>query len=356
MAAPCYKLERGTGRFVTLHPKSILLPSGGQAEGEPLKALSKFARLGLVIAVPALLVMSAVPAGAKTKAPKPTITGFTANPSTVSTTNGNVTLSATVANGTSCVFSVVKGGAVPGLPHTTPCSSGTVSDTVAFPFNYGTKALKYKVQLNVTGSTKSKDANTDVSVDGDDGSPDPKVTPVQGDPYNSIGASFGANDWTKSVTGSDFAPNESVDLTVNGDAVGNGTTDDEGNLTGTLTVPTVPDGDYELVATGQTAGDSATTTLGVGWDIYFEYTSSCSGNVDTLNGTWEGDGLDASSFYTLTLTNGQQTEAESDSSGSVSAPFSFTADGGTSQTFTWAGPYGGQQTTITTNQQSMGTC
>lgn len=306
--------------------------------------------------VPALMLIIAAPAGAKTKTAKPTVSGFMASPATVTTTNGSVTFTAQVANATSCVFSVAKGGSVSGLPSTKPCSTGTVSDTARFPFNYGKKALKYKVELNVTGPGGAKHAKGDVVVDGDDGSPDPTVKPVHGDPYNSIGASLGHNDWTKAVSGSDFAPNETVDLTVNGDEVGNGTTDAEGNLTGTLTTPTVPDGNYDLVATGQTAGDSATTTLNVGWDIYFEYSASCSGNTDTLNGTWEGHGLDASSFYTLTLTNGQQTEAGSDSSGSLSAPFSFTADGGTTQTFTFAGPYGGQQTTIATNQQSMGTC
>jgi hypothetical protein len=322
-----------------------------------MKSLSKLVRVGVVMTVPALMLISAAPAGAKTKKPpKPTITGFASSPATVTTTNGTVTLSAEVGNATTCVFSETTGSPVSGLPYTTPCTSGPVSDTVTLPYNSGKKAKKYKFELQVTGPGGAKDAKADVVVDGDDGSLPPSIQPVHGDPYNSVGASSGANDWTESVTGANFAPNENVDLTVDGNQVGSGTTDGNGDLTGTLTVPTVPDGQYTLEATGQTAGDTATTTLTVAWDIYFEYTDTCSGNVWTLNGTWEVDGVDASSFYTMSITNGQQTEEESDSSGSLNAPFSFTADGGTTQTFTWTGPYAGVQTTFTTNQQSFGTC
>jgi hypothetical protein len=311
-----------------------------------------------VITVPALMLIIAAPAGAKTaKTPKPTVSGFAASPATVTTTNGSVTLSADVTNATTCVFSQTKGVDASGLPHTTSCSSGPVSDTVTLPFNYGTKAVKDQFEVNVTGPGGAKHAKADVVVDGDDGSPMPKVNAVSGSPYNSIDVNLGGqNFWTKSVTGSDFAPSENVDLTVDGNNVGQGTTDDEGNLTGTLTVPTVPDGKYELVATGQTAGDTATTTLTVGWDLYYEYTDSCSANTWTINGSWEGDGLDASSFYTLSLTNGQQTEAESDSSGSFNAPFSFTADGGTTQTFTFTGPYAGVAKTFAADPTSFGSC
>jgi hypothetical protein len=322
-----------------------------------MKSLSKLVRVGVVMTVPALMLISAAPAGAKTKkTPKPTISGFASSPATVTTTNGHVTLSADVMNGTTCVFSETSGSSVSGLPYTTPCSSGSVSDTVNLPYNSGKKALKYKFELQVTGPGGAKDAKADVVVDGDDGSPMPMVDPVSGEPYNSIAASFGENYWTQPVTGSDFAPNEDVDLTVDGNNVGEGTTDDEGNLDTTLTVPTVPDGQYELLATGQTAGDTATTTLDVGWDIYYEFTDSCSANTWTINGSWEGDGLDASSFYTITLTNGQQTEAQSDSSGSFNAPFSFTADGGTTQTFTFAGPFAGEATTFAADPISFGTC
>ena len=285
----------------------------------------------------------------------PTITGFASSRSVVSTSNGTITLSARVAHATRCVFSVTSGG-VSGLPHAEACTTGTVSDTVTLRYNYSASSARHVFELSVIGAGGRKDATVDVTVDSGDGSLDPSLNPVYGDPYNAIAAASGENYRTKDVTGNGFAPNEDVVLTVEGSQVGGGTTDDDGDLTATLTVPTVPDGPYELDGTGQTAGDVATTTLTVSWDLYYNSSDSCSSDVWTEGDNWEAHGLDANSYYTIALSNGQQFEVETDATGSFTTSQTLTIDGGTTQTFTFSGPLLGKQTTIYSWQVPYGSC
>ena len=81
--------------------------------------------------------------------PPPTVTNFTASPSTLSSAGGQVTLSANVTNATSCTFASNK--TVSGLT-SAPCSNGTVSDVVTVPA-IGTKAsASYRFGLSVAGS------------------------------------------------------------------------------------------------------------------------------------------------------------------------------------------------------------
>jgi hypothetical protein len=100
-----------------------------------------------------LLVMAAV-AGAKV--PKPSVTAFTVTPSSVATQNGWVTLSATVADASSCVFSAKP--AVSGLPVAVPCSTGAVTEDVDLPPNTGKKAAKYSFHLSVAGAGGTRSA------------------------------------------------------------------------------------------------------------------------------------------------------------------------------------------------------
>ena len=79
----------------------------------------------------------------------PTVTNFTASPSTLPSSGGQVTLSANVTNATSCTFASNK--TVSGLT-SAPCSNGTVSDVVTVPA-IGTKAsASYRFGLSVAGS------------------------------------------------------------------------------------------------------------------------------------------------------------------------------------------------------------
>jgi hypothetical protein len=100
-----------------------------------------------------LLVMAAV-AGAKV--PKPSVTAFTVTPSSVATQNGWVTLSATVANASSCEFSAKP--AVSGLPVAVPCSTGAVTEGVDLPPNAGKKTARYSFHLSVAGAGGTRSA------------------------------------------------------------------------------------------------------------------------------------------------------------------------------------------------------
>ena len=114
-----------------------------------MKRWKMLATIGVVVSVGSLL--AAVPAEATVI--KPTATGFAPSSSTLYNTGGTVTLSATVSNATSCVFSANK--ALTGLPYTaTPCS-GLVSHVVTLPANTGKKAVKYTFKLSATGTGKA---------------------------------------------------------------------------------------------------------------------------------------------------------------------------------------------------------
>jgi hypothetical protein len=102
----------------------------------------------------ALLLAMAAAAGAK--APKPSVTAFAVTPSSVTTHNGWVTLSATVTNASSCAFSAKP--AVSSLPAAVPCSTGAVTEVVDLPANSGKRTTKYSFHLLVTGAGGTRSA------------------------------------------------------------------------------------------------------------------------------------------------------------------------------------------------------
>jgi hypothetical protein len=83
------------------------------------------------------------------KAPKPAVTSFKAAPSTLRAAGGTVALTASAKHATSCAFSVSP--AVPGLPATLACSSGTGSTKVSLPRNSSAAAVTYTFGLEATG-------------------------------------------------------------------------------------------------------------------------------------------------------------------------------------------------------------
>jgi len=95
------------------------------------------------------VLVVATPLGATT-AIKPTVSGFTSSEMTLYKTGGTVTLSATVTNAITCVFSSPSG--IPSLPATVDCSSGSASHVVTLPPNAGKRSVKYKFGLTATGS------------------------------------------------------------------------------------------------------------------------------------------------------------------------------------------------------------
>ncbi len=87
-----------------------------------------------------------------------TVTNFTATPSTLTAAGGQVTLSANVANATSCTFTSNKPG-VTGLLTGVACPNGTVTDHISLPPNIAKRAATYSFTLSITGSKKLS-ANT----------------------------------------------------------------------------------------------------------------------------------------------------------------------------------------------------
>jgi surface antigen len=90
--------------------------------------------------------------------PAPTVSSFSASPSTLTANGGTVTLSANVTNATSCTFTSNR--AVSGLLMSTPCSNGNVSDTVSIPANSKKGALSLKFTLTVSGKNKVTESVT----------------------------------------------------------------------------------------------------------------------------------------------------------------------------------------------------
>ncbi len=115
------------------------------------------ATLAALVAVTMTLVpLAGVASATSATAAKPKISKFAASPKTVTTTDGTVVLSSTVANATTCMLSSTL--PVGGLPVTTSCSSGSMSQSVVVPMNSGPTTLTYKFTLSASGSggTKSK--------------------------------------------------------------------------------------------------------------------------------------------------------------------------------------------------------
>ena len=92
--------------------------------------------------------------------PAPTVSSPTVTPSSVTSSGGLVTLSATVANAISCTFS--SSPAVPGLPATIPCTNGTVNEQVMIPADTGKKAITHKFRVAVTGTKTVKSPKFDL--------------------------------------------------------------------------------------------------------------------------------------------------------------------------------------------------
>ena len=111
-----------------------------------MRGWKRLATVGAVVVIGSLL--TAVPAGATVI--KPTVTRFLSSTTTLYKTGGTITLSATVANATSCVFSSNK--TITRMPYTaTPCD-GLVSHDVTLPANTGKKSVKYTFKLSATGA------------------------------------------------------------------------------------------------------------------------------------------------------------------------------------------------------------
>jgi uncharacterized protein YjbI with pentapeptide repeats len=92
----------------------------------------------------------------------PTVSSFTATPSTFTSSGGSVSLSADVTNAQSCTFSSNR--PVTGLPATVWCSNGTVDEDLTLPANSHKKVATYKFGLSVAGTKTVKAGAVTLSV------------------------------------------------------------------------------------------------------------------------------------------------------------------------------------------------
>src|ERR1700677_5023168 len=135
-------------------------------------------RAGSIVAAGLLGVLElAVPPGmaGASNPPKPTVTALTATPSTISTVGGSTTITATVANATTCSISsslaLLAGGGL------FDCSDGPVSQVIRFTKNATKKTAKYTISLEAVGSGRTKSAKVKLSVGPGDGGPTVPLAP-----------------------------------------------------------------------------------------------------------------------------------------------------------------------------------
>jgi uncharacterized protein YjbI with pentapeptide repeats len=125
-------------------------------------------RIGAAAIVAALVATGSVAASsvaaAKSSPPiHPTIQSLTVDPPSMFSPGGSASISADVANATSCTFSST--GTVTGLPVTVPCSSGSVQESFSVGANASNKKeVTYKIKLIAVGQGKAK-STVSLSVD-----------------------------------------------------------------------------------------------------------------------------------------------------------------------------------------------
>ena len=125
--------------------------------------------------------------------PPPTVTDFNANPSTLASTGGTVTLSAQVTNAKTCDFSSTP--AITGLPSTVSCSSGTVTKQVTVPANVETESVVYTFGLSVTGKTTVAAKATTVTIGAGSALTGASSVASDGESYCAVLASGGVDCW-----------------------------------------------------------------------------------------------------------------------------------------------------------------
>lgn len=107
-------------------------------------------------AVVMLVVGTPTVAGAGNQ-PKPTVTDFSSDPSSLPFTGGDITLSGNVTNASSCTF-IASNPRFPvsGLPATVPCSDGGVDASATIAVNPTARAVTYHFELTATGPGGTK--------------------------------------------------------------------------------------------------------------------------------------------------------------------------------------------------------
>ncbi len=151
----------------------------------------------------ALGAVTSTPAGAYT--PRPRITGITRTPSTITAAGGSSTISATFVNTESCTISSKP--TFPGLPVTTYCVGGSISQTVYPPLNALKRTVRYRITLSISGDGGTTHGARTLKVKpGAGGGPLPTLTGVSamvsdGSGYCALFGSGGVNCWGSGSNG-----------------------------------------------------------------------------------------------------------------------------------------------------------
>ena len=102
--------------------------------------------VGLVMTAAAVALVPSVATGAL---PKPVISDFSVSSASISSPVGAVTLAGRVSGATTCSISTNR--AIPGLPVSLPCSTGTLNWGLVLPANTGRRPVTYRLRLTATG-------------------------------------------------------------------------------------------------------------------------------------------------------------------------------------------------------------
>jgi len=111
-----------------------------------------------------------------------TVSSFMAAPSSLSSSGGQVKLSAQVTGATSCEFS--SNPTIAGLPVSVACSNGKVKTTVTVPSSVATVIETYRFTLTVTGASGPEATARAAVTEGHGGSPLAGVVSVTGGGYS----------------------------------------------------------------------------------------------------------------------------------------------------------------------------
>ena len=257
---------------------------------------------------------------------KPTVSGFSSSTTTLYKTGGTITLSATVANATSCVFTSNK--TITGMPYgITPCN-GLVSHDVTLPVNAGKHSVVYTLKFSATGARTTNAKPTIKVTVGTQLPPPSQSAPVAGTVSTTGSATFtdqlNASGGYGTVIYATTVPNSGLSVSSTGavsttgalaagDYTASGTVTDAllagGTWTYTLTVNEEPSGVLAI-----SVGESHTCTLMYvgtvkcwGWNAYGQLGNGS--NTDssipvTVSGLSGVVAISAGGAYTCALASG----------------------------------------------------
>lgn len=155
------------------------------------------------------------------------------------------------------------------------------------------------------------------------GTPNATTTPSSA-PSLSLSASSGQVGANITANGSGFQPNETVDVTFNGQDVGSPTATGQGTWSLAFSVPSFAAGQYGVLAKGRASGDSASASFTInqgGTTLTFDPAQAAPGAQLTVNGT----GFRAGEMVTLTFNGAEVGTATANTGGDVTWTFTVPA-------------------------------